>query len=140
MRVSIFLAAAFIVFGATSVSAEVEMTVREAGRVKRTAKVENGILGISNSFTRSRGLARECVGAAFARQPHKPEFGYAAILISTSAHAVGPPANEKTSGPCRAIEIVEVMRLTTSSARLETNHRERDWVLVETSGTAIKNE
>jgi hypothetical protein len=34
MRVSIFLAAAFIAFGATPVSAQVEMTVPEAGRVK----------------------------------------------------------------------------------------------------------
>jgi hypothetical protein len=61
MRVSIFLAAAFIAFGATPVSAQVEMTVPEACRVKTTAKVENGILGISNSFTRSRGTARECM-------------------------------------------------------------------------------
>jgi hypothetical protein len=59
--VRIFLAAAFIAFGATPVSAQVEMTVPEAGRVKTTAKVENGILGISNSFTRSRGTARECM-------------------------------------------------------------------------------
>jgi hypothetical protein len=61
MRVCIFLAAAFIAFGATPVSAQVEMTVPEAGRVKTTAKVENGILGISNSFTRSRGTAPECM-------------------------------------------------------------------------------
>jgi hypothetical protein len=38
--------------------------------------------------------------------------------------------NEKASGPCRAIEIVAVMRLTTSSARLESNPRERNSVLV----------
>jgi hypothetical protein len=38
--------------------------------------------------------------------------------------------NEKASGPCRAIEIVVVMRLTTSSARLESNPRERNSVLV----------
>ena len=29
------------------------------------AKVENGILGVANSFTRFRGTARECVGACF---------------------------------------------------------------------------
>jgi hypothetical protein len=40
------------------------MTVSEAGRVETTAKVENGILGISNSFTRYRGTARECVHAS----------------------------------------------------------------------------
>ncbi len=38
--------------------------------------------------------------------------------------------NEKASGPCRAIEIVAVMRLTTSSARLESNPRQRNSVLV----------
>lgn len=64
----------------------------------------------------------------------------AAWTFSTSAHAVGPPANEKTSGPCRAIEIVEVMRLTTSSARLESNYRERDSVLVGSLEMTIKNE
>jgi hypothetical protein len=34
-------------------------------RIKTTAKIENGVLGIANLFTRSRGLARECVGACF---------------------------------------------------------------------------
>jgi hypothetical protein len=65
MRVSIFLVAAYVTFIASAASAQVEMTVPDAGRVKTTAKVENGILGISNSFTRSRGTARECVGACF---------------------------------------------------------------------------
>ena len=50
---------------ATGAVAQVEVTVPEAGRVKTTAKVENGILGVANSFTRFRGTARECVGACF---------------------------------------------------------------------------
>lgn len=45
--------------------AQVEVTVPETGRVKTTAKVENGILGVTNSFTRFRGTGRECVGACF---------------------------------------------------------------------------
>ena len=59
------LLAALIAFGAQRAFAQVEVTVPEAGRVKTIAKVENGILGISNSFIRSRGVARECVGACF---------------------------------------------------------------------------
>jgi hypothetical protein len=48
--------------------------------------------------------------------------------IPLSSGAAGE--NEKTGGPCRAIEIVAVMRLTTSSARLESNVPERDSVLL----------
>ena len=49
----------------TDAYAQVEFTAPETGRVKTTAKVENGILGVTNSFTRFRGTARECVGACF---------------------------------------------------------------------------
>ena len=49
----------------TDACAQVEVTVPETGRVKTTAKAENGILGVTNSFTRFRGTARECVGACF---------------------------------------------------------------------------
>jgi|SRR5713226_8202804 len=39
----------------------------------------------------------------------------------------GPPAEmKKADGPCRAIEIVVVMRLTTSSARPESNFQNHD--------------
>ncbi len=65
MRVTIFLVAALDLLSVANAYAQVEMTVPEAGRVKTIAKVENGILGISNSFTRFRGTARECVGACF---------------------------------------------------------------------------
>ena len=65
MRVSILFAAVLSILSAANAYAQVEMTVPEAGRVKTIAKVENGILGISNSFTRFRGTARECVGACF---------------------------------------------------------------------------
>jgi hypothetical protein len=50
---------------ATDAYAQVEVTVPETGRVKTTAKVENGILGVTNSFTRFRGTGRECVGGCF---------------------------------------------------------------------------
>ena len=49
----------------TDAYAQVEVTVPETGRAKTIAKVENGILGVTNSFTRFRGTARECVGACF---------------------------------------------------------------------------
>jgi hypothetical protein len=84
-----------------------------------------------------------------ARQPQGPGFGYTAILnailvaqdkdllagverlsrcvIPLRSGAAG--GNEKTGSPCRAIEIVAVMRLTTSSARLESNVPERESVL-----------
>ena len=65
MRVFVLFAAAFSVSSAANAYAQVEMTIPEAGRVKTIAKVENGILGISNSFTRFSGTARECVGACF---------------------------------------------------------------------------
>jgi hypothetical protein len=64
MKLAILIAA-FTVLSAANAHAQVEMTVPEAGRVKTTAKVDNGIFGVSNSFTRSRGTARECVGACF---------------------------------------------------------------------------
>jgi hypothetical protein len=49
----------------TSAYAQMEVTVPEAGRVKTTAKVQNGILGVTNSFMRLRATGRECVGACF---------------------------------------------------------------------------
>jgi hypothetical protein len=54
-----------LAFTAFDARAQVEMTVPDAGRIKTIAKVENGILGVSNSFTRNRGVARECVGACY---------------------------------------------------------------------------
>jgi hypothetical protein len=56
---------------ATGAFAQVEVTLPEAGRVKTTAKVENGILGVANSFTRFRGTARECVGSLLLCEHHK---------------------------------------------------------------------
>ena len=65
MRHLTWLLVLFIVLSPTAARTQVEITIPDAGRVKTTAKVENGILGISNSFTRSRGTGRECVGACF---------------------------------------------------------------------------
>ena len=52
-------------------------------------------------------------------------LGRCAILLRSGAAG----GNEKTGSPCRAIEIVAVMRLTTSSARHESNVPERESVL-----------
>jgi hypothetical protein len=51
--------------------------------------------------------------------------------INFPARSGAAGGNEKTGSPCRAIEIVAVMRLTTSSARLESNVPERDSVLLD---------
>ena len=84
MRVTIFFVAAFSVLSAANAYAQVEMTIPEAGRVKTIARVENGILGISNSFTRFRGTARECVGACFYASATKTKVGYAVTPIAIS--------------------------------------------------------
>ena len=65
MRHLTWLLVLFIVLSPTAARTQVEITIPDAGRVKTTAKIENGMLGISNSFTRSRGTGRECVGACF---------------------------------------------------------------------------
>ena len=56
---------AFGVLIATGAFAQAEVTVPETSRLKTTAKVENGILGVANSCTRFRGTARKCVRACF---------------------------------------------------------------------------
>ena len=56
---------------ATGAFAQVEVTLPEAGRVKTTAKVENGILGVANSFTRFRGTHGKCVGCLLLCKHHK---------------------------------------------------------------------
>jgi hypothetical protein len=65
MRHLTWLLVLFIVLSPTAARTQVEITIPDAGRVKTTAKIENGMLGISSSFTRSRGTGRECVGACF---------------------------------------------------------------------------
>lgn len=65
MKVLVCSLATLMTLIAAEARAQVEVTVPEAGRVKTIAKVENGILGVANSFIRFRGNARECVGACF---------------------------------------------------------------------------
>src|SRR5258708_8528880 len=65
MRAGILFVVMFSIMSATNACAQVEVTVPEAGRVKTIAKVENGILRVSNSFTRLRGTAPQCVGGCF---------------------------------------------------------------------------
>jgi hypothetical protein len=103
----------------------------------------------SNRCIQCAGQQAKARVHASARQPQGPGFGYAAILtailiaqdedplagverLSRCAIPVRSGAaggNEKAGSPCRAIEIVAVMRLTTSSARLESNVPERESVL-----------
>jgi len=90
MRICIIFLAAFSLLGARSSNAQVEVVVPEAGRMKTTAKVENGILGVANSFTRPRGSARECVGACFYATTTKTKLGCAVIRIAT---LIAPAAN-----------------------------------------------
>jgi hypothetical protein len=65
MSAKAIIACVLLLLTSIGAGAQVEMSVPEAGRIKTTAKVENGILGVSNSYTRIRGVARECVGACF---------------------------------------------------------------------------
>ena len=65
MKAFILISALVAASIVTNAYAQVEVTVPKAGRVKTTAKVENGILGITNSFTRLRATGHECVGACF---------------------------------------------------------------------------
>lgn len=57
--------AAITMFLICPASAQVEVTVPGQGRVGTTVKVENGVLGITNTFLRQRAFAKECVGACF---------------------------------------------------------------------------
>ncbi len=65
--VAAWAAAALLLAGAagTEAVAQIEMTIPDAGRIKTTAKVQNGILGSVTSLTRRQGVARQCVGACF---------------------------------------------------------------------------
>jgi hypothetical protein len=45
--------------------AQVEVAIPGQGKMSTVSKVENGILGVTNMFTRDRAAAKECVGACF---------------------------------------------------------------------------
>lgn len=57
--------AVLLMFLICSASAQVEVTVPGQGRVGTIVKVENGVLGITNTFLRERAFAKECVGSCF---------------------------------------------------------------------------
>ena len=59
------------------------VTIPEAACVKTTVKVENGILGVANSFTRFRGTV-----PASMQIPQKPGFGPAAIPTAIPLSAI----------------------------------------------------
>ena len=71
MRARATIACVLLVLTSISAGAQVEMTVPEAGRVKTTAKVENGILGVSNSYTRIRGVGTRMCGSLLLCQRNK---------------------------------------------------------------------
>ncbi len=66
-RIPMVATIAFSVFLFTlcSALAQVEVTVPGQGRVGTIVKVENGVVGITNTFLRQRAFAKECVGACF---------------------------------------------------------------------------
>lgn len=45
--------------------AQVEVTIPGQGKVQTIVRVENGVLGITNTYVRQRAFAKECVGACF---------------------------------------------------------------------------
>lgn len=55
----------FYLYGAGVPSAQVEVAVPGQGKVTTSVKVENGVLGITNTYVRQRAFAKECIGACF---------------------------------------------------------------------------
>lgn len=51
--------------GPIAAHAQVEVEVPGQGKVLTTAKVQNGILGVTTSFTRQKAFAKECFGACY---------------------------------------------------------------------------
>jgi len=67
---------------------------------------------VAKKWKACRSAQSDLVGCVWTAEMHK---------------AAGPPAEmKKADGPCRAIEIVVVMRLTTNSARPESNFQHHD--------------
>ena len=65
LAVAIMPLMALTLFLICSALAQVEVTVPGQGRVGTVVKVENGVLGVTNTFVRQRAFAKECVGACF---------------------------------------------------------------------------
>ena len=104
----------------TDACAQVEVTVPETGRVKTTAKVENGILGVTNSFTRFRGT-HGMRGSLFLRERHQdpglamPGFGLQSRLFRkrTDRRMLSLLSSE---GNGSAIHLKDTLSKLTSSA------------------------
>ena len=58
-------ATVFVFCSIFAAHAQVEVTIPGQGRVQTTVKVENGVLGITNTYVRQRAFAKECIGACF---------------------------------------------------------------------------
>lgn len=52
-------------FAPQKAAAQVEVDTPGFGRVSTRVTVANGVLGVTNSYLRTRGVARECLGACF---------------------------------------------------------------------------
>lgn len=63
--ITVLLATMFLFCSFFTVHAQVEVTVPGQGKVQTTVKVENGVLGITNTYVRQRAFAKECIGACF---------------------------------------------------------------------------
>ena len=59
------LALVLIALPIVSANAQVEVEVPGQGKVLTTTKVENGVLGVTNSLTRTKGFGRDCSGACY---------------------------------------------------------------------------
>lgn len=62
---ALMLAVALVAASSMPTSAQVEVEVPGQGKVLTTTKVENGVLGVTNSLTRTKGFGRDCSGACY---------------------------------------------------------------------------
>lgn len=65
LAATIILGLALIAMPLVSANAQVEVEVPGQGKVLTTTKVENGVLGVTNSLTRTKGFGRDCSGACY---------------------------------------------------------------------------
>lgn len=65
LAATILLGLALIAMPIMSANAQVEVEVPGQGKVLTTTKVENGVLGVTNALTRTKGFGRDCSGACY---------------------------------------------------------------------------
>lgn len=65
LAATVLLGVALIAMPILSAYAQVEVEVPGQGKVLTTTKVENGVLGVTSSLTRTKGFGRDCSGACY---------------------------------------------------------------------------